>query len=136
MSIAALLSQKDARPQRQEREFSPSIDLPVGFIPALFSGGDARIATDPLTGLNKYLCPPMPAPDLICVSSCTASPLLVQGLDRALEAFSNITEAQSPRQRADRIAVLADQIETRILRYFGVATGRERSCCRLARMPC
>ena len=122
MSIAALLSQKDARPQRQEREFSPSIDLPVGFIPALFSGGDARIATDPLTGLNKYLCPPMPAPDLICVSSCTASPVLVQGLDRALEAFSNITEAQSPRQRADRIAVLADQIETRILRYFGVGT--------------
>ena len=61
MSIAALLSQKDARPQRQERESSQSIDLPVGFIPALFSGGDARIATDPLTGLNKYLCPPMPA---------------------------------------------------------------------------
>ena len=96
--------------------------FPSAFIPALFSDGDARIATDPLTGLNKYLCPPMPAPDLACVSSCTASPISVQGFDRALEAFSNITQAQSPRQRADRLAVLTDQIETRILRYFGVGT--------------
>jgi hypothetical protein len=120
MSIAALRSQTDAGPQRRERESSPSIDLSVGFIHALFSGGDTRIATDPLTGLNKYFCPPRPASDLLCVSSSTASPISVQGFDRALEAFSNITQAQSPRQRADRLAVLADQIETGLLRYFGV----------------
>src|SRR5271156_54386 len=79
MSIAALRSQMDAGPQRRERESSPSIDLSVGFIPALFSGGDARMAPDPLTGLKKFLGPPMPAPDLVCLSSCTASPILVQG---------------------------------------------------------
>jgi hypothetical protein len=112
----------DAEPQRLQRESSPSIDLRVAFIPALFWSGDARIAIDPLTGLNKYLCPPMPAPDLVCVSSCTASPILVQGFDRAVEAFSSVTQAQSPRQRADRLAVLTDQIETRLLRYFGVGT--------------
>jgi hypothetical protein len=129
MSIVALRTETDAGPQRREREFSSSsssssssIDLSVGFIPALFSDGNTRSATDPLTGLNTYLCPPMPAPDLTCVSSCTASPISVAGFDRALEAFSNITQAQSPRQRADRLAVLTDQIETRILRYFGAST--------------
>jgi hypothetical protein len=123
MSIVALRTETDAGRQRRERESSSSsIDLSVGFIPALFSDGDTRTATDPLTGLNKYLCPPMPAPDLTCVSSCTASPISVQGFDRAFEAFSNITQAPSPRQRADRLAVLTDQIETRILRYFGVST--------------
>ena len=120
MSIAALRSRTDADPQRHERESSPPTDLSEGFIRALFSGGDTRNATDPLTGRNKYLCPPMPAPDLLCVSSCTASPISAQGFDRALEAFSNITQARSPRQRADRLAILADQIETRLLRYFGV----------------
>lgn len=122
MSIAALRSRTDADPRRHERESSPPTDLSEGFIRALFSGGDTGPATDPLTGRNKYLCPPMPAPDLLCVSSCTASPISAQGFDRALEAFSNITQAQSPRQRADRLAVLTDQIETRILRYFGVTT--------------
>jgi hypothetical protein len=119
MSIAALRLETDAGPQRLERELPPSIDHAVGFIPALFSGGDARIATDSLTGLNKYLCPATPAPDLICASSCTASPVSVQGFNRALEAYSNITQAQSPRQRAEQLAGLTDQIETRILRYFG-----------------
>ena len=120
MWIAALRSAGRMPAPGAEARHRSEIDLSVGFIPALFSGGDARTATDPVTGLNKYLCPPMPAPDLICFSSCTASPISVQGFDRALEAYSNITQAQSPRQRADRLAVLTDQIETRLLRYFGV----------------
>jgi hypothetical protein len=99
---------------------SPLADHPVGFIQALFSGGDSRIAPDPHSGLNKYLCPTVPTPGLACASSCTASPISAQGFDRAAEAFSDIVLAPSPRQRVDRLGALTDQIEARLLRYFGV----------------
>jgi hypothetical protein len=36
-----------------------------GFIVALCSGGDSRMTIDPHTGLNKYLCPVLPASDLV-----------------------------------------------------------------------
>jgi hypothetical protein len=39
----------------------------------LVSGGDARIALDPLTGLNKYACQAFPDPGLLSFSSSTAS---------------------------------------------------------------
>ena len=121
MSIATLRSHRDAELRRPEQKLVLTADLAAGFIPALFSGGDSRIATDPRTGLNKYLCPPVPAPDLICASSCTASPISAQGYRKALEAFSGIALAASPRQQADRLAALTDKIEARLLRYFGVA---------------
>ena len=111
MSIATLRSQTDAGPWRREREAVSSVDRSVGFIAALFSGGDSRIATDPQPGLNKYLCPAVPAPDLKCASSCTASPASVQGFDRAAEAYADIALASSPPQRTDRLAALSDQIE-------------------------
>src|SRR5271167_2320581 len=95
-------------------------DRSNGFTAALFSGGDSRITADPLTGLNKYLCPDAPAPDLVCASSCTASPISVCARDKAAEAFLDLAGAPSPRQRAQRLATLADQIEARLLRYFGV----------------
>jgi hypothetical protein len=91
------------------------------FIPALFSGGDSRMAADPRTGLNKYLCPTVPAPELVCASSSTASPISVQGFDCAAEAFFDIVEAPSPRQRARRLTALTEQIEARLLQYFDVA---------------
>jgi hypothetical protein len=100
----------------------PLIDRSIGFIPALFSGGDSRIAIDPHTGLNKYLCPTVPVPDLVCASSCTASPVSVQGFAKAADAFSNIVLSSSPRQRANRLEAFTDQIESRLLRYFGVLT--------------
>jgi hypothetical protein len=129
MSTATLRSETDAVPWPHGRESVPPIDHPVGFIPALFSGGDSRIATDPHTGLNKYLCPAMPAADLVCASSCTASPVSVQGFDRAAEAFADIALASSPRQRADRLVALTDQIEARLLRYFGVSTLAQAFLC-------
>jgi hypothetical protein len=104
------------------RELAPPVDSSAGFIAALFSDGDSRIAADPHTGLNKYFCPAVPAPDLVCASSCTASPVSVQGFDTAAEAFSNIVLAPSPRQRADRLAALTARIEGRLLRYFGAST--------------
>ena len=129
MSIATLRSQTDAGPWRREREAVSSVDRSVGFIAALFSGGDSRIATDPQPGLNKYLCPAVPAPDLKCASSCTASPASVQGFDRAAEAYADIALASSPPQRTDRLAALSDQIEARLLRYFGIGALAQAFLC-------
>ncbi|MDO8208107.1 MAG: hypothetical protein Q7T38_09885 [Gallionella sp.] len=39
----------------------------------LISGGDARIAIDPVSGLNKYGCKPYPDPALLAFGSSTAS---------------------------------------------------------------
>jgi hypothetical protein len=111
------------------REISLPVDRSVGFVAALFSDGDSRIAADPQTGLNKYFCPAVPVPDLACVSSCTASPVSVQGFAAAAEAFSNIVLAPSPRQRADRLAALAARIEGRLLRYFGAGTSARAFLC-------
>jgi hypothetical protein len=90
-------------------------DREGGFLAALFAGGDSRIAADPLTGLNKYLCPPVPAPQLTCVSSCTASPVSRQGFERATSAFLEVAHAQSARQRAHRLTALSESIKARLL---------------------
>jgi hypothetical protein len=129
MLSVTLRSEADAGSWRHRRGPVPGIDYPVGFIPALFAGGDSRIAADPHTGLNKYLCPTEPAPDLICVSSCTASPVSEAGFNRAAAAFADIALAPSPRQRADRLTALTEEIETRLLRYFGVGGLAEAILC-------
>ncbi|MGJ4994826.1 hypothetical protein ACQR0Z_10455 [Bradyrhizobium sp. HKCCYLS3077] len=41
----------------------------------LIDGGDARLALDRPWGRNAYGCGPSPAPDLLCFSSSTASPI-------------------------------------------------------------
>ncbi len=41
--------------------------------------GDDRLALDPRSGVNKYLCPPRPVPGLTCFASCTASPISAAG---------------------------------------------------------
>lgn len=105
---------------QRKRESSPSIDHSASFIPVLFSGGDSRIVSDPHTGLNKYLCPTMPTPGLVCLSSCTASPISALGFDKAAAAFFDIVQAPSPRQQADRLMALTGGIEARLLRYFGI----------------
>jgi hypothetical protein len=105
---------------RGRREPIAPGDRSDGFIAALFSGGDSRITADPLTGLNKYLCPDAPAPDLVCAASCTASPISVHARDKAAEAFLDLAGAPSPRLRAQRLITLTDQIEARLLRYFAV----------------
>ena len=114
---------------RHQRNAIRPADYPVGFVPALFSGGDSRIAADRHTGLNKYLCPTVPAPELVCASSCTASPVSAEGFERAAEAFSDIVLAPSLRQRADRLTALTEQIEARLLQYFGVAALAQAFLC-------
>jgi hypothetical protein len=122
---ATLRSEAEASPRRRPRD--PV--LPVGFIPALFSGGDSRIAADPRTGLNKYLCPMTPAPELVCASSCTASPISARGFHRAAEAFAGIAAAASPRQRMERLTALTETTEARLLRYFGAGTLAQAILC-------
>jgi hypothetical protein len=39
----------------------------------LTGGGDDRLTLDPVTGRNRYLCPPHPEPAIIALGSCTAS---------------------------------------------------------------
>jgi hypothetical protein len=120
MTVATVRSNTNAATPRREPALVHSVERPVSFIQALFSDGDSRIASDPHTGLNKYLCPTAPAPNLLCASSCTASPVSVDGFNRAVEAFSDITTAPSRRLRVYRLATVTDQIETRLLHYFGV----------------
>jgi hypothetical protein len=122
-------SETDAGFPRRARDRVASPDHSASFIAALFSGGDSRIAPDPCTGLNKYLCPTVPAPDLVCFSSCTASPISVQGFDRAAAAFLDIARAPTPAQRADRLTALAEEIEARLLRYFDVSTLAQAFLC-------
>ena len=129
MLSATLRAETNGEPWQPERGPFPLIDRSIGFISALFSGGDSRIAIDPHTGLNKYLCPTVPVPDLVCASSCTASPVSVQGFDRAADAFSNIVLSSPPRQRADRLEAFSDQIEAQLLRYFGVRTLAQAFLC-------
>ncbi len=49
----------------------------------LISGGDARIALDPFSGLNKYGCKPSPDPALLAFGSSTASTISEAGFAAA-----------------------------------------------------
>lgn len=49
----------------------------------LIAGGDARLALDPLSGLNKYGCRPLPDPQLLSFSSSTASVISTKGFNVA-----------------------------------------------------
>ena len=115
--------------RRRPRVPIPLNDPAEGFIAALISGGDSRIAVDPRTGLNKYLCPEVPAPELTCVSSCTASPISPEGFARATAAFLDVVHAQSARQRAYRLTALTESIKTRLLQYFGVGALAHVTLC-------
>jgi len=105
---------------RRER-YAPRVGHHAQFVAALLSGGDSRVAIDPCTGTNKYACPPTPAPDLVCFSSCTASPISWRGFERADECYDSIAGAVSPRDRAERLQGYRRGIEDSLLRYFGAA---------------
>jgi hypothetical protein len=128
LSDPRLQSETDGGSCRLDPELS-SIDPAVGFIPALLSGGDGRIAADRLTGLNKYFCPAVPRPDLVCASSCTASPVSVEGFDIAAAAFADIVRTPSPRQQAVRLTALTEAIQARLLRYYGITGLAEVLLC-------
>jgi hypothetical protein len=122
-------SETDCVPWPSIRESVPPGDQIANFISALFSGGDSRIVIDPHTGLNKYLCQGTPAPNMLCASSCTASPISAQGFDAAADAFFDIDRAPTSRLRAGRLTALIEQIKARLLQYFGIGGLAEVILC-------
>lgn len=61
----------------------------------LVAGGDARIALDPLSGVNKYACRPFPDPQLLAFASSTASVISTEGLAVANRLRRSLLEAVS-----------------------------------------
>jgi len=65
----------------------------------LVAGGDDRIALDPLSGLNKYGCPPFPDPQLLAFGSSTASVISTESYataDRLREKWQAALANESP----------------------------------------
>ncbi len=77
---------------------------------ALASGGDLRLQIDPLNGLNKYLCAAYPSPQVVCFSSCTASPISLTGWQAAHETYARLRS--DPRQPIQPDALQAEGIAT------------------------
>jgi hypothetical protein len=105
----------------------PGID--DAFVAALLAGGDSRLAVDRRTGVNKYLCQPRPTPDLICASSCTASPISERGFRQAADLHASLVAARSPQERAAALESCARDIEARLLAYFGAQGLAEAILC-------
>lgn len=61
----------------------------------LVAGGDARIALDPLSGLNKYACRPFPDPHLLAFASSTASVISTEDFAVANRLRRKLLEAVS-----------------------------------------
>jgi hypothetical protein len=99
------------------------------FVAALLSGGDSRLAIDPRTGANKYLCRPTPARDLVYASSCTASPISEQSFRRAADLHASLVAGRSPGERADALERCAHDLEARLLTYFGANGLAEAILC-------
>lgn len=77
----------------------------------LVSGGDARIALDPLSGQNKYGCQPHPDPDLLDFASSTASVITQAGYaaaDNLRERLLNETDSFELAQQHIRMELLSD----------------------------
>ena len=113
--------QISSRSNREGRrvQHAQSLVQPRQFTAALLSGGDSRVAIDPRTCTNKYACPAMPAPDLVCFSSCTASPISQRGFERAGECYDDIAGGVSRGDRAERLQSYQRGIEDTLLRHFG-----------------
>ncbi|HEX3576311.1 MAG TPA: hypothetical protein VHU42_17070, partial [Rhodopila sp.] len=90
-------------------------------VAALMSGGDSRLAIDPRTGTNKYLCPPTPVADQVCAASCTASPVTERGFRRAADLYARLADGPSPL----KLQQCGHGIAQRLLAYFGVADRAE-----------
>jgi hypothetical protein len=110
----AFLRRQDAR----SVQYTAPRARPHRVVEALVSDGDSRLALDPSTGLNKYLCPPAPAPGLLCAASCTASPIAEAGFARAEAVFDRIAGAPSDRIRTRRLAEEGGLIAAAILQRF------------------
>ena len=87
-----------------------------GFTAALLSGGDERIALGPV-GVNRYLCPPYPCPEVICLSSCTASPISERSAQAARALFEAIGR---PGRDARAVEAVLSRQKARLAKALGI----------------
>ena len=100
-----------------------------GLIDALVSGGDSRLALGQPDWINKYLCPPAPAPEVICASSCTASPISERGFQRAGDFYTVLAAESRPERRRVMLEQCGHDIAARLLAHFGAAGVGEAILC-------
>jgi hypothetical protein len=90
------------------QSLSPTPDYLPSTEQLLIAGGDARLALDPFSGLNKYGCQPFPDSELLAFGSSTASVISTEGYAAANRLRQKILEAiriQTP------AAVYAEEIQ-------------------------
>ncbi len=91
----------------------------------LVQGGDDRLALDPATAQNRYLCTPWPQPDIISFSSCTASSISPAALHEAEQARRNLFAACLATPQDTVLARASDDIGAALLAHFGVSDSAE-----------
>jgi len=84
-------------------------------------GGDARIALDPDSGLNKYGCSPSPDPDGAAFGSATASVISTAGLAAANHLRHRLLLASGAEPRAVTYAREINRIRRELVQWCGVA---------------
>jgi hypothetical protein len=87
----------------------------------LIHGGDDRLTLDPETGLNRYLCPPWPQPDLISFGSCTASGISIPGLAAVEAARQALLRDAVSAGEEKALATASARISAALLDHFAVA---------------
>jgi len=75
----------------------------------LLAGGDARLALDPLSGLNKYGCQPFPDAQILAFGSSTASVISTEGFAAANRLRQKLLEAISAESHTAAIYALEIQ---------------------------
>ncbi len=86
----------------------------------LASGGDERLALDPVTGLNRYGCAPRPRPEVIGFASCTASSLSPAAFDAAARTQRGLIQAALTAGAEQAVAAASIAAEAEILAHFDV----------------
>ncbi|NTV11902.1 MAG: hypothetical protein HGA47_14215, partial [Zoogloea sp.] len=88
----------------------------------LASGGDARIALDPSSGVNQYGCPPHPDEGLLAFGSSTASVVSHGGFAAAEALRRHVVERLLRHERPDEVyAEEMRLLAARLSRLCGVA---------------
>ncbi len=91
----------------------------------LVQGGDDRLALDPATAQNRYLCTPWPQPEVISFSSCTASSISAAGLQAAEQARQDLFAACLSAPQDAVLARASADIAAELLTHFGVSDSAE-----------
>jgi len=87
----------------------------------LVCGGDARIALDPQSGLNKYACRPYPDASLLAFGSSTASVISPAGFAAAEALRERLSQESGTASQAVIYARELQRIRQELLAAFGLA---------------